>query len=108
MVSTTRLYQIDQRLKQAKPENDGLICKYPYSKKDQAKACKDAPDSAMRAHLSKAFFYFCKASPELSMSHSYMNHYAQTLRGNNLSLCSIPKYAVLEMKQIIPKIHVIR
>ena len=68
MVSTTRLYQIDRRLKQTKPENDGLICKYLYSKKDQAKACKDAPDSAMRAHLSKAFFYFCKASPELSMS----------------------------------------
>ena len=66
MVSTTRLYQIDRRLKQAKPENDGQICKYLYSKKDQAKACKDAP--AMRAHLSKAFFYFCKASPELSMS----------------------------------------
>ena len=40
--------------------------------------------------------------------HSYMNHYAQTLRGNNLSLYSIPKYAVLEMKQIIQKIHVIR
>ena len=33
------------------------------------KRCPDpGPDSAMRAHLSKAFFYFCKASPELSMS----------------------------------------